>query len=176
MAASFNWAQTNGAPAGTVTELGSSGNIVNFQSADVATPSTYATNIITASDATNGGNSFELWLRGHWQGTFNTISNLKFWQSAAFSPATGLTVKYACTATYAQPTANDTSISTGVTNTTTVPTSTPGTHNIGIANSLTGTLSAPGYSDYIVLQLHIGTTAAAGDTSLATFTLQYDET
>lgn len=175
MAASFNWAQSNGA-GNVITELGSSGNVLNFQSADVATPSTYSTNTITASDSSNAGNSKEVWLRGHWTGTFNTISNLKFWQSAAFSPATGLSLKYACTATYATPTSNDTSISTGQTNTATLPTATPGSNNIGIANNLAGTLSAVGYSDYIVLQLHIATTAAAGDTSLATFTLQYDET
>jgi hypothetical protein len=175
MAASFNWAQSN-TVSNTVTELASSGNVMNFQSADVATPASYSSNVITASDAGNGGNSKELWFRGHWTSTFTTITNLKFWQSAAFSPATGLSIKYACTATFATPTSNDTSVSTGVTNTATIPTSTPGGNNIGIANSLAGTLSSAGYSDYIVLQLHIGTTAAAGDTALATFTLQYDET
>lgn len=181
MAASFNWAQSNGA-GNVVTELGSTGNVWNFQTTDVATPGTYATNLITAGDASNTGNSREIWERGHWQGTFNTVSNLKYWQSVAFSPATGLTVKYACTATYATPTTNDTAVTTGQTNTTTIPTSTPGSANIGIGNSLTnvsdgvGRLAAAGYSDYIVLQLHIGTTAPTGDTSFATFTLQYDET
>lgn len=175
MAASYNWAQSNTA-GNTVSELGSSGNIMNFQNADSAVPADYSTNVITASDAVNGGNSYELWFRGHWTGTFNTVTNLKFWQSAAFSPATGITVKYACTATFATPTANTSSVTTGQTSTTTIPTSTPGSSNIGIANSLSGTLSAAGYSDYIVLQIHGGTTVAPGDTSLATFTLSYDET
>jgi len=177
MAATYNWAQTTGSSgAPTTTDLGSSGNLMNFQNADSSTPANYSTNVITASDAVNGGNSYELWFRGHWTGTFSTITNLKFWQSAAFSPSTGLTLRYACTATYATPTANTTNISTGQTNTATCPTATPGGNNIGIANNLSGTLSAAGYSDYIVLQLHVATTAAAGDTSLATFTLQYDET
>lgn len=175
MAASFNWAQSN-TVSNTVSELAASGNIINFQSTDSSTPADYSTNVITASDASNGGNSYEVWVRGHWTGTFNTISALKFWMSVAFSPATGLTVKYACTATFATPTANDSNITTGQTNTTTIPTTPPGSNNIGIANSLSGSLSAAGYSDYIVLQLHAATTSIAGDTSLATFTIQYDET
>lgn len=176
MAATFNWAQRYGASPGTLSELAGSGNVVNFKTNDDATPANYSSNPITASDASNGGNSKEIWMQGHWTGTFNTVLNLKFWQSAAFSPATGLSVKYASTDTYATPTTNDTAISSGVTNTATIPTSTPGSANIGIADDLAGVLSAPGYSDYIVLQLHVATTAAAGDTSLGTYTLQYDET
>ncbi len=167
--------QTNGAGA-TVSELGSLGNIMNFQAADVATPGTYSSNVITASDTVNQGNSYELWFRGHWTGSFTSISNLKFWMSTNFSPSTGLTVKYASDDAYATPVATDTNITTGLTSTATIPTSTPGGNNIGIANNLSGSLSSAGYSDYIILQLHVGTTAAAGDTSLATFTLQYDET
>lgn len=175
MAAAFNWAQRTGAPAGTNVELGSSGNVMNFQSADSSTPADYSTNVITASDSANGGNSYELWFRGHWTGAFSSISNLRFWRSAAFSNNTGVTIKYASTATYAQPTANDTNVSTGVTNTTTIPTSTPSA-NIGIANNLAGSLTVAGYSDYIVLQAHFATTATAGDSGLATFSLLYDET
>src|SRR2546425_865970 len=99
MAASFAWAQSVGASGSqTRTDLASSGNVMNFQAADSGTPADYSTNVITAGDAANTGNSYELWFQGHWTGTFTSVSNLKFWQSAAFSPATGLTLKYACTA------------------------------------------------------------------------------
>lgn len=177
MPATFNWAQSFGtAGAQTRSELASSGNISNFKTNDDATPANYSSNPITASDASNGGNSKEVFLQGHWTGTFTTVSNLKFHQSAAFSPSTGLQIKYACTPTYTTPTTNDSAISSGETNTANIPTSAPGSANIGIADNLAGSLSAAGYSDYIVLQLHVGSTAAAGDTSLATLTLSYDET
>lgn len=179
MAATYEYVQSNGA-GNTLTALAASGNIMNFQTGDTAVPADYSTNVITASDAANGGNSRELWFRGHWTGTFNTITNLKLWTSPRIVDSAGsfagLTVKYACTATYATPTVNDTSVTTGQTSTTTIPTSVPGSSNIGIANSLSGTLSAAGYSDYIILQLHASTLCAPGDTALGTYILQYDET
>lgn len=166
MAATYNWAQTHGAGA-TVVDLGSSGNLFNFKNADDATAANYSSNPITA-----GNNSYEVWLRAHFTGTFNQVDNLQFWMSTDFSPNTGLTVKWKGnnSGSYTTPTASTSSVATA-----TVPTSDPGTANVSIGTSLAGNLSAAGYSDYIVLQLQTTTAAAAGDTSLATFTLQYDE-
>lgn len=167
MAATYNWAQTYGASPGTTVDLGSSGNLFNFKSIDDATAANYSSNPVTA-----GLNSYEVWLRAHFTGTFNTIENLQFWMSTDFSPNTGLTLKYKANnqTSYVTPTASTSSVAT-----TAMPTSDPGTANVSIGGSLSGTLSAAGYSDYIVIQLQTTTSAAAGDTSLATFTLQYDE-
>jgi hypothetical protein len=166
MSATFNWAQTNGAPAGTTTLLGASGNLVNFKNIDGAGTSNYATNPIPA-----GNNSFELWLRGNFSGVFNSVSNIQFWMSTGFSPSTGLTVMANTQqVTYAQPTSATSSIATSA-----VSTSAPGTQNVSVGGSLTSSITSSGYTDYIVLQLQTTTLAPAGDTSLATFSCSYIE-
>lgn len=166
MSATYNWAQTYGTSPGTRTDLGTSGNLANFKDADDATASNYDSNPIIA-----GNNSYEVWLQGHWTGSFNQIDNLQFWMSTDFSPNTGLSVVWDGEQTsYATPTSGDSAVAT-----TSVPTSDPGTANVSIGGNLAGSLSAAGYSDYIVLQLQTTTSAAAGDTSLAVFTLQWDE-
>jgi hypothetical protein len=100
------------------------------------------------------------------------VDNFQFWMSTNFSPATGLTVywKGNNVGAYATPVNDDSAVAVS-----TVPTSDPGTANVSIGGSLSGELTGAGYSDYIVLQLDVATTAAPGDTSLATFTIQYDE-
>jgi len=166
MAATYNWNQNYGTSPGTPTDLGESGNLFNFKSADDATAANYTSNPIVA-----GENSYEVWLRAHFTGTFNTVDNIQFWMSTDFSPNTGLAVKWeGAEVTYATPVATTSTVAT-----TAVPTSDPGTANVSIGGSLGGSLTAAGYSDYIVLQLQTTVSAAAGDTSLATFTLQYDE-
>lgn len=163
MAATFSWAQSNGAGQ-TVTDLGASGNLFNFKSNDSATAADYSLNPISA-----GTSSMEVYLRAKFTGAFNRIDNLQFWQSNAFSPATGLQVTFKGDgASYATPSTTDNGNPS-------VPTSDPGTANVSIGGDLTGGLTGTGYSDYIVLQLDTTTEAAAGDTSLATFTIQYDE-
>lgn len=163
MAATFNWAQSNGAGA-TSTDLGSSGNLFNFKTNDDATAGNYSSNPITA-----GNSSMEVYLRLHFTGTFNKIDNIQFWMSTDFSPNTGLSVKAAMNnVTYATPSTTTNADSA-------VPTSDPGTANVSIGGSLSGSLTGAGYSDYIRLQLQTTTSAAPGDTSLAIFTAQYDE-
>jgi hypothetical protein len=165
MAASFSWAQSNGA-GGTVTILGSSGNLVNFKSGDDATAGDYASLPITA-----GNNSFEIWLRGWLSGSFNRVSGFRFWESTGFSPSTGLSVFWSGTQSiFLQPASGTSSIATS-----SVPVADPGTTNVSIGANLSGSLIAAGYTDFIVLQLRTTTAAAAGDTSLATFTLSYSE-
>lgn len=163
MAATFNWAQSNGAGE-TATDLGSSGNLFNFKTNDDATAANYSSNPITA-----GNSSMEVFLRMHFTGTFNKIDNLQFWQSTAFSPSTGLQITMAAdNESYSTPSTTDNGNSN-------IPTSDPGTANVSIGGSLSGNLTGAGYSDYIVLQLDTTSSAAAGDTSLAVFTGQYDE-
>lgn len=167
MPATFNWAQTIGAPAGVRQDLGSSGNLVNFKSIDSFGTSGYAQNPIPS-----GSNSYEVWLQGHFTGTFNSIHDVRFWMSQDFSPNTGLTVKVKTTQqVYAQPTNATSSIATS-----TIGTSDPGSANVTIGGSLSSSLTTSGYTDYIVLQLQTTTAATAGDTSLATFSMSYIET
>lgn len=90
MAATFQFSQSYGVTP-TVTDIGdgSGGNYWNYKDVDDATPANYSSNPITA-----GNNSYEVWLRLHFTNTFNKVDNLQMWESTAFSPATGLTVKY----------------------------------------------------------------------------------
>jgi hypothetical protein len=161
----MNWYGYNGA-ATAETSLGTGGNLVNFKAIDTAGTVGYNTNPITA-----GTNSMELYLKAKFGGTFNKIDNLQFWQSTDYSPNTGLSNywKVNGTTTYT-PCATSVSVATGA-----VPTSDPGAENVYIGGTAAGSLTAAGGSDYIVLQLRTTTAAAAGDTSLAEFTLQYDE-
>lgn len=167
MAAEFKWAQTHGASPGTAVDLGESGNLFNFKNVDDATPANYSTYPITA-----GNNSFEVWLRLHLTGTFTVVDNIQFWMSTDFSPNTGLSIKWKGNnaGSYQTPTASTSSVATSG-----IPTSDPGTANVSIGGSLSGQLVAAGYSDYIVMQLQTTASAPAGDTSLAVFTAQYDE-
>ncbi len=167
MAAGFEWAQTNGAPAGTTTILGTSGNLANLKSVDDATAADYAANPITA-----GGNSFEVWLRAHFIGTFNTIRDVRFWQSTNFSPATGLQVWWhnGGQVAYLQPFSGTSSIATS-----SIPITDPGASNVSIGGNLSGSFVASGYTDFIVMQLRTTNAAPAGDTSLMTATLSYSE-
>jgi hypothetical protein len=167
MPASFQWAQTIGAPSGTTSLLGASGNLVNFKNIDGLGTTNYATNPVPA-----GSNSYELWLRGNWGGTFNNIYDVRFWMSTDFSPNTGLTVRAKTNGqtSYQQPTNATSSLATSI-----VSTSDPGTANVSIGGSLSSSLSSSGFSDFIVLQLQTTTNAPAGDTSLATFSMSYVE-
>lgn len=144
--------------------MGASGNLFNFKGGDSAGTGDYTTSPVVA-----GTNSFDVWLLGKFTGTFNKIENTQFWMSTDFSPNTGLTMKWSNQAAYQTPSTAATYASAAV------PTADPGSQNVSITGSASGILEASGYTDWIVLQLQTTTAAAAGDTSLATFSLQYDE-
>lgn len=166
MAATFAWSQTFGASPGTDSDLGISGNLANYKRADDATAANYSSNPIPA-----GERSYEVWLRAKFTGSFNKIENIQFWRSTNFSPADGLSVKWGDTgvSAYATPVTGTNKATSAV------PTSDPGSANVSIGGNITGNLAASGYSDYIVTQLDTAASAIAGDTSLAVFTLNYDE-
>lgn len=166
MAAGFNWNQYNGANTAE-TSIGTGGNIFNFMTVDSAGTTGYDANPITA-----GKNSMEVYLKADFTGTFNKINNLQFWRSTDFSPNTGLTLKWKNHGTtgYIQPVTATSTVATDA-----IPTADPGSENVYIGGTASGELTAAGMSDYIVLQLQTTTAAAAGDTSLAEFTFQYDE-
>ena len=165
MSATFSWTVTNTSGA-VSTDLGASGNLQNYQNADLAGIAFYATNPIVA-----GNNSFEVWLRAHITGVFNLVRDFRFWQSTAFSPATGLQIYWKGTQQiYLTPSSGTSSIATS-----SIPTADPGTANVSIGGNLSGSLTTSGYTDYIVTQLRTTVSAAAGDTSLTTVTLSYTE-
>lgn len=169
MSAVFAWTQSNGAASAVAeTSLGISGNLFNFKKNDSAVAADYSSNPITAGDK-----SMEVYLRAKFTGSFNKIDNLQFWKSTDFSPATGLAVKWYPNglSAYATPTSG---LSKAIS---AVPSGDPGAANlrVGAFSALSASLAASGYSSYIVLQLNTTSAAAAGDTSLATFTLNYDE-
>jgi hypothetical protein len=166
MALTFRWNQRTGATGTTVTgDLGISGNLFNFQNQDVASAAQY-----TAYPITAGNNSYEVFMRGHFYGSFNKVQNVQFWKSAG-NLGTGETLywKDGGVVAYTQP------LTTAVLTNVAVPTADPGSSNVSIGGSQASSLSAAGFSDYIVLQLRTTTASEAGDTETFTFTLQYDE-
>ncbi len=163
MAATFNWNQRTQSGPSTGYDLGVSGNLFNFKSQDSNTPSNYTSYPVTA-----GNRSFEVWLRGHFTGTFNKIQNCQFWKSSG-SYGTGESMDWGTTSTWTNPVSTDGAKTTG-----SVPTADPGTQNVYFSGGSTST-NAVGFSNYIVLQLATTSAAEAGDTETFTFTLQYDE-
>lgn len=165
MSAAFKWEQSVGVATHTVLEA--SGNLFNFKNIDSIGISDYVNYPIPA-----GANSFEVWLRAQFSGTFASIYDLRFWMSTNFSPNTGLVIKANTQQVdYGTPTSATSSIATSI-----LGTSDPGARNVSYGGSLTSSISSSAYTDYIVLQLQTLSTAAAGDTSLATFSLSYIET
>jgi len=155
MSATWNWSGTYGTSPGTTTDLGVSGNLFNFKSVDSLTSAAdYTSYPITA-----GNNSYEVFLRGHWSGTFNQIQNVQFYKSAGVLSG-GIDIKWdGETTAYSTPVSSASTIATSD-----IPTADPGTANVSIGGALTGSLTAAGFSDQIVLQMMTTTAASAGDT------------
>lgn len=133
---------------------------------------------------TDGSNSYENWLFGHFSGTYNQISAGLFAHTAtAFG--TGLTLKGtpACTGDgdrllYTTPSASaNANLTTNMTSAIAIGSgvavffSGTGPYSTGKASSTT---SNPAYTNYLTTQLQTSG-AAAGDTAQVTLTLQYNE-
>lgn len=182
MAATYAWdtdygTQTGSPTRGTSTEAGSTET--NWQNNGDPTQ-TYSSNPITA-----GNNSYEVWLFGHFSGTYNQISAGLFAHTAtAFG--TGLTLKGtpACTGDgdrllYTTPSASvNANLTTNMTSAISIGSgvavffSATGPYSTGKASSTT---SNPAYTNYLTTQLQTTGSAAAGDTAQVTLTLQYNE-
>jgi len=167
MAATFQWWGEYGASGSpTTTDLGVSGNLFNFKTYnDLSSAADYTSYPITA-----GNNSYDVWLKGHFTGSFNKVQNAKFWKSSG-ALGTGETVKFVGHVTaYPQPTTGDSSYASAD-----VLTASPGSANVSFGGDLAGNITGVGYSDFITLQLRTTSAAEAGDTNTFTFTLTYDE-
>ena len=153
LTATFDFAESNGAGA-TVTNSISN---LNFGNTD-------APNIVPASNpVTAGNNSYEKWFRGHFSGTYSSISNLKFYKSAG-AYVTGESIVAEVNASYATPVATTSIVATSA-----VPTS------LGTALAPTAPGASPDYSGYIIMQLQTTVSTPPGNVNTKTFTLQYDE-
>ena len=154
MTASFQFSESN-TSSQTVTDGISN---VNFGSVD-------APNITPASyPITAGTNSYEKWIRGHFYGSYSSVSNLKFYMSAG-TYVTGETIMAAANTAFATPV-----------NTTSVVATSPVPTSLGSALTPTAPGASPSYSGYIIMQLQTTGSTPPGNVNTKTFTLQYDET
>lgn len=168
--------QTGSPTHGTTTSTGVTD--VNWKNSD-----TEAT-AYSSAPITDGSNSYENWLFGHFSGTYNQISSGLFAHTAtAFG--TGLTLKGtpACTGDgdrllYTTPsTSANANLTTNMTSAISIGSgvavffSATGPYATGKASSTT---SNPAYTNYLTTQLQTSG-ASAGDTAQVTLTLQYNE-
>lgn len=153
---------------GIQTAVGASGNCWNYQTIDQANPALY-----TANPILFGNNSYEVWLKAMFVGAFTEIRDLRMWISTAFSPATGLLLRFKGNQqVFLTPGVISSSIATS-----SFPAADPGTANISIGGNLSGSIvTSSGRSDFIVSQLQTTTAAPAGDTSFCTISFSYSET
>lgn len=181
MAATFAFDRDHGAATGSPTKgtTRSTGvTDVNWKSVDVEATA------YTAAPITDGSNSYENWLFGHFSGTFNQISAGLFSHTAtAFG--TGLTLKGtpACTGDgdrllYTTPSASaNAALTTNMTAVTAIASGVAvffgatGPEATGKAATMA---TNPCYTNYLTTQLQTSG-AAAGDTATVTLTLQYNE-
>lgn len=173
MAATFEWDERNGAPAGTVTHTVTQVNWKNTD--DVATA-------YSSSPITDGNNSFDKWQFGHFSGTYNQISAGLFAHTAGTFGA-GLTLKGPVAAstsmlTYAQPsTTANSNLTTDMTSAIAIGSGVAvyfGATDAAPAGKAASTTANPAYTNYLTTQLQTSG-ASPGDTASVTLTLQYDE-
>ena len=127
-----------------------------------------ANRISVPSSGTNY--SYERWMRLKFSGTFNEISNIKFYHSAGTLSDANLDLLAGATTTAATPT---NSASTVATTTLTGWDSAAEAIDITPSGNIT---TSPGYSNYAVVQLKVPSTVTTpGDIGSQTITFQYDE-
>lgn len=168
--------QTGSPTKGTTRTAGVTEN--NWKNTD-----TYAT-AYTAAPITDGNNSFELWLFGHFSGTYNQVLSLLFAHTAGVL-GTGLTLKGppACTGDgdrllYTTPsTTANANLSTNMTSVIAIGSGVAvcvgATGPEATGKAVSGTAN-PLYTNYLTTQLQTSG-ASAGDIGSITLTLRYDE-
>lgn len=182
MAATFTFAEDNGAQTGSPTKGTTRTDPrtdINWKNIDDSTTA-YSSSPITA-----GNNSFDKWTFGHFSGTFNQISAGLFAHTAG-TFGTGLTLKGApaCTgdgdrllyttpvvttnATLTKDMTSAVAIASGVA----VCFGATGPEATGKAATMT---TNPCYTNYLTSQLQTTVSTAPGDTTVVTLTLQYQE-
>jgi hypothetical protein len=160
MAATFAFSETYGTSPGTTADT----TYVHLLSSDVASGAvgnhaSYPITIPTSGSAY----SYERYVRGHWTGTFTSISSVLFWKSAG-TVGTGVTLNAGDKGnqTYASPVVTASSIATSA-----IPTTSGTALELGYATA---------YSDYVVLQIVVATNGVAGANGAITYRCQWQET
>lgn len=166
MAASFTASETHGASGSPTT---ADNAFISLLSANIGSGTDATTNARENPVAIPGAGSaysFERWLRGHWTGTFTSVSAIALWKNSG-TLNSGFVVNLGTpgTGTYATPVATASSVATAA-----IPTT------AGTALSLgPTTLSAAGYSYYAVVQGVIASTAASGVNPTCTWRFGWNE-
>ncbi|MGW8177230.1 MAG: hypothetical protein ACWGQW_00315 [bacterium] len=158
--ATFQFNQGYGASLGSNVDIGdgSGGNYFNFMNADITAA---LTPVYTAYPITAGNNSYSVGIRGHFTGTFNTISNIKVWATKTLTGyGTGADITGSVQASGWTPDASDTGDS-----------SMPTSEGAGLAPTYSSN-----YSQWIRLQLETAGDATPGDGGSSTIHMSYDET
>jgi hypothetical protein len=160
MAATFAFSETYGVSTGTTADT----SYVHLLASDVASGNSGNHAAYPITIPTSGTTySYERWIRGHWTGSFTSISSVLFWKSAG-TVGTGCTLNAGDKGnqTYASPVNTVSSVATA-----TIPTT-------------SGTALSLGYStafcDYAVLQLAVTSTGVAGANGSITYKYQWNET
>lgn len=173
MASTINWKVYTGSPLTEAPGAGSSAANVNLLLLDIydSLGGSYAAYPVTVPAA--GSNySFERVLRAFWTGTYNEITNEKYWKSSGTLSDAALKIAAATTGAWA-PTAQTSGASTFAT--AAIPT-TSGTA-LDTTPAAGSSYPAAGYSKYVVMQLVVPTTVTTpGDIGSQLVTFQWDET
>jgi hypothetical protein len=185
MASSFTWAETYAASSG------GDNAFVNFATANVSSGSDNTTvpaaNPIVVPGASYAY-SYERWIRGHWTGTFTSITTLKVWLAGSNtlpgsvkikglvktpSPTTYVTA-IVTASTYAGASGNEgtTTNDLAYVNSTTAP---GGALSPTYNSGSTGTPATTQCSDYIVLQMVVPSGSSPGVLGPFTYRMGWNE-
>jgi hypothetical protein len=178
MAATFNFAEDNGASSGSPargTTTNTTVTTCNWKNLDDATTA-YSSYPITA-----GNNSYAKYQYGYFSGTFNSIS-AGLWSphtAPSGALATGLTLKGNVSTTYTTPAT--TAISGSTDYTTAVAIGSGATvlfannTNPSTGSPTSSTTTNPSATQWLITQLQTSSSASPGDIASITLTLQYNE-
>lgn len=183
MPATFSWRQSYGSD--TSTKDYATGNVVNFFGGtsvtdtavrELATGTANYNN--TGSNIQAGSNSWPIQLRPRFEtGGAGTFNNVKFWRYTTAFATGSMGIVATIQAGFTTPTSRNTATNQGSNvavptsaSSTTAPTNALALGSVGTGGA--GTVFSPSYVCY---QLTTATNAPAGDTGLAGFTGQYDE-
>ena len=172
MAATFSVAQTWGAGAGTVTNLGATGSLWYFKQGTTSGTHNYNA---AGTKVPAGENSYGIQLRPYFSTTgTNSFSNIRFYRSGGAWDAANFTALGTSTNGYTQSTNSSTVIASGGASNVAVPTSST-TDNAIMLGSVAATNGTTYGPTYLRVQLTTNSNAPAGDTAAETFTWVYDE-
>jgi len=158
--ATFQFNQGYGSSLGSDVDIGdgSGGNYFNFMNADITAP---LTPVYTANPITAGNCSFDVGIRGHWTGTFNSISNIRVWWTKVLTGyGTSADITASIQAGGFTPSASDNGDS-----------SAPTSEGTGLQPTYSSN-----YCQWTRHQLETDSDATPGDGGSSTLHLSYDET